>query len=301
MASRRLIDVSHIAVFGNVDGRQRLLRACFDAGIPILWFTAGGWLSGFAQGMPPKNVRLRIRQHRSRKTRSARTGRRVRYRARSGTRARFCVGTEASRPRGPSSQLAELARKRERSATTRFATRRSRGQRHDSTSSASATLSAPRSRRTSSSTSQSATVGHPGTPSTRCSRSSTHCLIKDTTAAALAAGPRPVHRPLPPAGFGRPALALDLAEEFRPLIGDSTVMTRDQQRRGPGRRLHRPRRRGRAHDQRPRKLIAAYERRMATELRHPMFGYRASYRRTLEIQARLLAAALVGDVAATDP
>ncbi len=42
-------------------------------------------------------------------------------------------------------------------------------------------------------------------------------------------------------------------------------------------------------------VIAAYERRMRQTLNHPTFGYVASYRRTLEIQARLLAAALVGD------
>jgi CRISPR-associated protein Cas1 len=35
---------------------------------------------------------------------------------------------------------------------------------------------------------------------------------------------------------------------------------------------------------------------MTDELLHPVFEYRASYRRTLEIQARMLAATLVGDV-----
>jgi CRISPR-associated protein Cas1 len=50
-----------------------------------------------------------------------------------------------------------------------------------------------------------------------------------------------------------------------------------------------------------RKAIQTYERRMATELRHPLFGYRASYRPTLEIQARLLAAVLEGDIAAYRP
>lgn len=34
---------------------------------------------------------------------------------------------------------------------------------------------------------------------------------------------------------------------------------------------------------------------MRTEIRHPIFNYRASYRRSLEIQARLLAATLLGD------
>jgi CRISP-associated protein Cas1 len=36
VASRRLIDVSHIGLFGNVDVSSALLRACFEAGIPIL-------------------------------------------------------------------------------------------------------------------------------------------------------------------------------------------------------------------------------------------------------------------------
>ena len=35
---------------------------------------------------------------------------------------------------------------------------------------------------------------------------------------------------------------------------------------------------------------------MTGELRHPLFKYQASYRRCLEIQARLLAATLLGDV-----
>ncbi len=50
-----------------------------------------------------------------------------------------------------------------------------------------------------------------------------------------------------------------------------------------------------------RKALAAYERRMRTELRHPIFQYTASYRRTLELQARLLAAVLVGDIAEYRP
>jgi CRISPR-associated protein Cas1 len=100
------------------------------------------------------------------------------------------------------------------------------------------------------------------------------------------------HRP----GFGRPALALDLAEEFRPLIGASTVLTSinngevgagDFISRAGGVALTASGRR---------KLIATYERRLATELVHPLFKYRASYRRALEIQARLLAAVLVGDI-----
>jgi CRISPR-associated protein Cas1 len=121
-------------------------------------------------------------------------------------------------------------------------------------------------------------------------------LVKDTTIAALAAGFDPYlglyHKPR----FGRPALALDLAEEFRPLIADSAVLmainngeiaANDFVERGGAVALTTNGRR---------KAIQTYERRMATDLRHPLFGYRASYRRTLEIQARLLAAVLEGDI-----
>jgi CRISPR-associated protein Cas1 len=50
-----------------------------------------------------------------------------------------------------------------------------------------------------------------------------------------------------------------------------------------------------------RRAIAADERRTKTELRHPRFRYQASYRRCLEIQTRLLAAVLVGDIPAYRP
>jgi CRISPR-associated protein Cas1 len=121
-------------------------------------------------------------------------------------------------------------------------------------------------------------------------------LVKDATVAVLAAGLDPYvgvyHRPR----FGRPALALDLAEEFRPLVADSVVLTavnngeiapEDFVRRAGGVALTQSGRRS---------LIRAYGRRMTSELRHPLFGYRATYRRTLEIQARLFASVLLGDV-----
>lgn len=121
-------------------------------------------------------------------------------------------------------------------------------------------------------------------------------LIKDTAVALVAAGLDPYvgmyHRPR----FGCPALALDLAEEFRPLIADSAVLRainngeiteRDFIHRAGAVSLTPAGRK---------RMIASYERRMTDELLHPVFEYRASYRRTLEIQARMLAATLVGDV-----
>ncbi|MDW5592987.1 CRISPR-associated endonuclease Cas1 [Conexibacter stalactiti] len=119
-------------------------------------------------------------------------------------------------------------------------------------------------------------------------------LVKDAVTALLAAGLDPYIGLYHRSGFGRPALALDLIEEMRPLVGDSTVLMLinngevsggDFVTRAAGVALTTAGRR---------KVIAAYERRVRTELRHPLFGYRTSYRRALETQARLLAAVLVG-------
>ena len=47
--------------------------------------------------------------------------------------------------------------------------------------------------------------------------------------------------------------------------------------------------------------IRAWERRMSTEIRHPLFGYKVTYRRAVELQARILAACLTGELPAYQP
>jgi CRISP-associated protein Cas1 len=48
-------------------------------------------------------------------------------------------------------------------------------------------------------------------------------------------------------------------------------------------------------------VIRAWERRMRTELRHPVFGYSVSYGRAVELQARILGAHLIGELAEYEP
>jgi CRISPR-associated protein Cas1 len=122
-------------------------------------------------------------------------------------------------------------------------------------------------------------------------------LAKELTLAVHAAGFDPMlgfyHRPR----YGRPSLALDLEEEFRPLVADSTVLTLVNTgevtaasfiRRAGGVALT---------DAGRRAVLTAYERRMDTLVTHPLFGYRISYRRVLEVQARLLGRVLLGEIA----
>lgn len=123
-------------------------------------------------------------------------------------------------------------------------------------------------------------------------------LVKDLTIVCHTIGFDPFigffHQPR----FGRPALALDLMEEFRPLVADSAVLTAintrmvtsdDFVRVGGAVALRPGGRKG---------LLRAYEERIDTLVTHPLFGYRVNYRRVLEIQARLLARVVTGELPA---
>lgn len=96
--------------------------------------------------------------------------------------------------------------------------------------------------------------------------------------------------------YGRPALALDMMEPFRPLIADSAALTAinngevrpsDFIHAGSGVNLTKEGRK---------RFIATFERRLSQEITHPLFGYRISYRRLLELQARLLGRFLLGEI-----
>ena len=96
--------------------------------------------------------------------------------------------------------------------------------------------------------------------------------------------------------YGRPALALDMMEPFRPLVVDSSVLQvinngevkPSDFKSVAGSVL--------LDDDGRKRFIAAFERRLEHEITHPLFGYKLSYRRLLELQARLLARHLLGEI-----
>jgi CRISPR-associated protein Cas1 len=119
-------------------------------------------------------------------------------------------------------------------------------------------------------------------------------LAKELMVACLAVGFDPYvglfHRPR----FGRPALALDLAEEFRPLLADSTVLMLINNREVGGSDFVVRAGAVTLTQEGRRAVLRAWERRMTTQLRHPKFGYTLSYR-------RILAARLLGELPAYEP
>lgn len=113
-------------------------------------------------------------------------------------------------------------------------------------------------------------------------------LTKDCVCALLGEGLEPwwgvYHQPR----HGRPGLALDLMEEFRPILADSAVLSaintgmvlpRDFTCAAAGCTMQ---------DRARKALIQAYEARLDQLVTHPLFDYRCSWRSVIRVQARLL-------------
>ena len=113
-------------------------------------------------------------------------------------------------------------------------------------------------------------------------------LLRDMQIALLSVGFDPLrgfyHVMVP----GRPALALDMMEAFRPLIVDSTVLRSiNTGRLNSGNFVQSP---GCCLLTQParKEWIAAYEQRVDEMITHPAFGYQLSYRRVFHLESRLL-------------
>lgn len=122
-------------------------------------------------------------------------------------------------------------------------------------------------------------------------------LLPEIEGACRTAGLDPRYGFLHPKGRNRPSLALDLIEEFRPLIVDTTVLT--VLNRGiikPDRDFVIKQKGGcRISNTKARRaFLGALEKRLLTRFAHTPTGVRTSYRRALHLQARQLATVLLG-------
>jgi CRISPR-associated protein Cas1 len=299
LASVRLIDVLHICLYGNVQVTAQAMRELFSRDVDVFHLTGGGWLLGLTTGLPSKNVMLRIRQ-----TTAAAQGRVDEPRRMIAGKIRNCRvllrrngGEEVTRRVAQLGALADRAEQVADAASllgVEGAAARLYFEGFPALLSCADALPGPaftglRNRR-------------PPTDAVNCLLSFCYGLLtKEMLAACLAVGFDPYiglyHRPR----FGRPALALDLAEEFRPLLADSTVLSLVNRREvSPSDFVVRAGAVTLTADGR-KTVIRAWERRMTTEVRHPAFGYEVSYRRAVELQARILAARLLGEVPSYEP
>lgn len=121
-------------------------------------------------------------------------------------------------------------------------------------------------------------------------------LTKDVTSGLMQAGLDPYLGIYHVAHYGRPALALDLMEEFRCIIVDSVVLrtinsgmigSKEFEDYFSGIQLTEAGRK---------KFFSAYQQRMSQEITHPIFEYNLPYRRIIELQARFLAKVMRGEL-----
>lgn len=299
LVSVRLIDVLHVCVYGNVQVTAQAMRRLFDEDADVFHFTYGGWLAGVSTGLPSKNVQLRIRQ-----TTTAARGQLDHPRRMIAGKIRNCRvllrrngGDAVARTVGQLAQLASGAEQAESAAEllgTEGVAARLYFEAFPALVPRAAGLPGPaftglRNRR-------------PPADAVNCLLSFCYGLLtKELMAACMAVGFDPYiglyHRPR----FGRPALVLDLAEEFRPLLADSVVLTLiNNGEVGTSDFLVRAGAVTLTAEGR-KTVIRAWERRMSTTMRHPMFGYSVSYRRAVELQARILAACLIGELPQYEP
>lgn len=301
LVSLRTIDVSSVAVYGNVSVSAPALRGFCSEGVPITHHTYGGWFVGVTTGPGHRNTELRIRQFAvaADEPEALRIARRMvegkirnqrtllRRNARHDTGNAHAALTRLAERAGRQTSLDRLLGFEGEAAHVYFGA-------FDAMLAAPAKLDPPlsfagRNRRP------------PHDPVNALLSFAYGLLAREAVVACVRVGFDPFlglyHRPR----YGRPSLALDLAEEFRPIVADSVVVGFINN--GQARRQSFISRAGAFSLTPParRDFVAAFERRMETEVRHPLFGYAASYRRNIELQARVLAKVLAGEIAEYRP
>jgi CRISP-associated protein Cas1 len=296
----RLIDVSQVAVMGQIYITSPTLQELMSREIPVSWHSFGGWFMGHTVGTGHKNVEIRAAQYRASfdasaclriarglvvaKIQNQKTLLRRNWKQ-GGPPEDLLDGFQADiRLAQRAADLSELLGAEGLAAARYFGA-------------FSCMLSSPKDAETVPFDFQTRNRRPPTDPVNALLSYAYSLLVRAWSVALTAVGfdcyRGFYHQPR----YGRPALALDMMEPFRPLIADSSVIQAinngevrptDFVRAGGGVALT---------DDGRKRFIGTFERRLSQEITHPVFGYKLSYRRLLELQGRLLARHLLGELA----
>jgi len=320
-ATARLMDVSQLVLQGGVYLTGPALHELMARQIPVTWLSHGGWFLGHTVGLGHKNVELRTAQYRASfdeqhclriardlvasKIRNQRTLLRRNWKPAAGEPeampeallSEFRQDTEAAERARSLETLLGIEGNAAARYFRHFRQMISPERRADQAPGAQAGAEGALwgfdfSRRT----------RRPPTDAVNALLSYGYSMLSRTLAVTLTAvGFDALRGYYHQSRYGRPALALDMMEPFRPLLADSTVLMvinngeigrDDFVRAGGAVNLNE---RGR------RAFIAAFERRLSQEVTHPVFGYAAQYRQIIEIQCRLLGRHLLGEIDRVPP
>lgn len=310
----RLADLHHVALFGNIQLSTQAIQALCHADIPITYFSGGGWFYGITRGHGLKNIFLRMEQFRlAMDPAFARRVSRGFVAGKIRNQRTMLMRNHGEPPAPAVARLREAARDAlaaeslesllgiEGAAAALYFGHFSGLLKHESLApdEAASPIFAGGPQLTFDFTHRNR---RPPTDPVNALLSLAYSLLtKDCLIATLAVGFDPYlgfyHQPR----FGRPALALDLMEEFRPLIAESAVI------KAINTRVITPEdfvKAGDAVNLSPagrKRFFPVYEQRINALLTHPVFGYKVSYRRALELQARILARVVTGEIPEYQP
>ena len=297
----RFIDISDVALFGNVSITTPALSALFEREIPVTFHSHGGWFKGIAQGVGHRNVEVRTAQYRmsfdeaaclhfardlvAAKITNQRTILRRNWRGTPQERQAVLDRLRtARRSSGGAARTSELLGMEGDAAATYFRAFADLLKQPDTADEPVPFHFEARNRRP------------PADPVNAMLSLAYAMLTRHVTIAAASVGLDPYRGFYHAPRYGRPALALDLMEPFRPIIADSVVLSAintgevrpaDFVQGATGTALTQAGRR---------RFVAAFERRLSQDTTHPVFGYRVSMRRMILVQARLLSRFLMGEL-----
>lgn len=295
MGDARLREVAQLSLYGGVEITSPALAELLQRGVPVCHFSFGGWFYGISQGTVHKNVELRINQFDWAKSKDRSLEMARRFVSGKIRNCRTLVrrnDPDIKKSKEVLSALNRLAKEADEAENVESllgiegAAAQAYFSRFDGLLKSQAGVFSFENRN----------KRPPKDPANAVLSYLYGILVKDVFVTLLAVGFDPYlgfyHRPR----YGKPALALDMMEEFRPLVADSTAITlfnngelseKDFVRRGVGVSMT---------PKGKRTVVSGYERRMSSEITHPIFGYKVSYRRVLEVQTRLLARVISGEI-----
>ncbi len=297
----RFIDISDVALFGNVSITTPAISALLEREIPVTFHSHGGWFRGVAHGVGHRNVEVRTAQYRmsfdevsclrfarelvAAKITNQRTILRRNWRGEPEARQAVLDRLRAARrSAGKAGTLTELLGMEGDAAATYFRAFSGLLKQPDTDGELAPFRFEVRNRR-------------PPTDPVNAMLSFAYAMLtRHLTIAVASVGLDPYRGFYHAPRYGRPALALDIMEPFRSLIADSVVLSAiNTGEVGPndfvvavtGTALTQAGRR---------RFVEAFERRLSQETTHPVFGYQVSMRRMLLVQTRLLSRFLLGEL-----
>jgi CRISPR-associated protein Cas1 len=305
VAEARYMDTSQVVLFGHAGISTPALHECFRREIPVTFMSYGGWFVGHTVGTGHKNVMTRTCQYKASfdDATCLRLARRLVagkiHNCRTLLRRNFKGGEGAETDKAPADVLLALKNDiaqaaRADSLATLLGVEGNAARRYFENFTG---MVSPEQRGAATGFDFNKRNRRPPRDPVNALLSFAYAMLtREWTVALSAVGLDPYRGFYHQLRHGRPSLALDMMEPFRPLVADSAVLMAINNGeikaddfivsvagcalKPAGRK----------------RFIAAFERRLAQEVTHPIFGYKVCYRRLFEVQARLLVRFLAGEI-----